>query len=282
MRRSYDASTARRSQDLSDTRVRRSVDVADLSNTPTRPTTMYADDLDRRRARVIELEELDRRERELEERARDRRWRDDGVRRPEEDRGGLGRLREEDELASSMRRYGHSPDPAYRPREPQREDTFQRSGGRSPVPSSRDGYGSDASRPYAQRPMSSGPLPVASRYSQSTTHLAQPQPSSAGGLSSRTSSDQLFPSSSPATSPGLGISTHPGNCTCPACTVERAANGQTLEVRERKTSGWRRRLSMPVIIPFTGEGKKDKGISGGKPLGYQPNSSVTSFGVRRS
>ncbi|KZV65399.1 hypothetical protein PENSPDRAFT_756515 [Peniophora sp. CONT] len=280
IRRSYDASTARRSQDLGDNRVRRSVEIADLSATPTRPTTMYVDDLDRRRARVAELEELERRERELEDRSRDRRWRDEGPRRPEDDRG-LGRLREEDEQVQGTRRYGHSPDPAYRTREPQREEVRQRPGGRSPVPSSRDGYSSDAGRSYNNRPMSSGALPIATRYSQSTTHLAQPQPSSAGGLSSRTSSDQPFPSPSPATSPGLGVSTHPGNCTCPACTVERAANGQPPEVRERKTSGWRRRLSMPVIIPFTGDGKKDKGISGGKPLGHQPNSSVTSFGMRR-
>ncbi|VDC03645.1 unnamed protein product [Peniophora sp. CBMAI 1063] len=284
LRRSFDASTARRSQDLGEIRgVRRSVDLAEPSSNSTRPTTMYVDDLERRRARVAELEELERRERELEDRSRDRRWRDEGLRRPDEERGGLGRLREEDELASSTRRYGHSPDPTYRSRPPQREDVRQRPGDRSPQPSSRDGYSSDAGRPYANnRPMSSGALPIATRFSQSTTHLAQPQPSSAGGLSSRTPSDQPFPSHSPATSPGLGVSTHPGNCTCPACTVERAANGQPLETRERKTSGWRRRLSMPVIIPFTGDGKKDKGISGGKPLGHQPNSSVTSFGVRRS
>ncbi|KAI0028981.1 hypothetical protein K488DRAFT_89187 [Vararia minispora EC-137] len=270
-RRSYDASdTAQRSRSPGDPptasrQPHNHTESSTASGAASRPVSMYMDDLERRRQRVFELEELERRERELEERARERRRRED-TRRDGETAGGLGRLREEDESG----RFDSYHSAARSPARP----------GRSPEPY-HDGYSSDVGRPHTARPLSQAsgtlqPPSLTSRYSYSTTNLAVTAPRSP----QRTTSDQplQFPSQG-----GGGVPTHPGNCQCPACTVERAANGlgPPAPERERKVSGWRRRLSMPVIIPFTGEGKKvERGIQGGKPIGHQSNSSVTSFGRR--
>ncbi|KAI0322559.1 hypothetical protein OF83DRAFT_1092804 [Amylostereum chailletii] len=279
----------RRSYDVSESVFTRSVNP--------RPLSMHIDDLARRRQRVEEMEELERRERELEGRARDRERA--MFEREARDRGNLRAneqtlpKREEEHWVEHEPRRGGFGGHRLPNMGPTRRDT-QDDTLRSKV----DGYASDTTRPYAHPPVASqrqysqaststrgyenpSQAPsLASRYSYSTTNLAAP-PRGLPFPSNPTSANRE------ATRPVSPSRPHDPSCQCPACTVERYSESPlTLPPPpEREKKGWRRRLSMPVVIsPFSSEARKDKGIMGGKGIGVgitgQQNSSVTSFGRR--
>ena len=186
---------------------------------PGTPTSAALDDISRRRQRIEELEELERREQILELRAREREL---DLRARERDRGRAGET-----LRGGRAENGYASDTS-----PSRQPML-------------------AHRPYSQGTVQSAHLPppsLTSRYSHSTTnlhssHSSLPPPSPISPRMMRRSPEPV----------------HPPNCTCPACTVARYAAEPAPSVRppEKQKTGWRRRLSMPVMMGL--DSKKDKG-----------------------
>ncbi|THH14280.1 hypothetical protein EW146_g6033 [Bondarzewia mesenterica] len=221
---------------------------------PTQNTVSLDDDISRRRRRIEELEDLELRERAVELRVRER------------------------QLDLRARELAVESNTSLRSR-----------GG--------DGYASDASfsrrpphRHVPQSPRTQPSLPsLQSRYSYSTTSLQAPPPSSPF---QRSPEPQLHSHSHSQSQQ------HPPNCTCPACTVARYATDPVpiavpAPQKPTTTKGWRRRLSMPVVVSqafsssSSSESKKDKGpyavgvgIAGGIGRLGEANRSVASFGRR--
>ncbi|KAI0059208.1 hypothetical protein BV25DRAFT_1155638 [Artomyces pyxidatus] len=219
------------------------------------------DELTSRRQRLEELEELERREKALEQRVRER----EAEERARE-RADTSRSRAGDGYGSDVSR-SQQPSFAHRPY-------------------SQASIQSTSQGPYMQPPS------LASRHSYSTTSLPAgaarlPPPSP---IASRR--DLRTPTLPQQSQRQHEDPPHARDCQCPACTVARYAEAPlTPRPPEReKPKGWMRRLSMPVVVghAFSLDSKKDKyavggGISSGKGIGGLggANRSVTSFGSRR-
>ncbi|KAI0039876.1 hypothetical protein FA95DRAFT_1612234 [Auriscalpium vulgare] len=225
-----------------------------------------SEDLSRRRQRIHDLEEIERREIALELRTRERTLEE--------------RARErERERMDSMQSRG---------------DEYGSDASRSPQPPF-------ARRPLSQQSMQSSsyvhgaPASLASRYSYSTTNLPSSPLLSAPGATASPRQLSTSPRALPAQlqpqrrnteqSAAQEHAPHAADCDCPACTVARYARAPVpaRQQEREKPKGWMRRLSMPVVgNAFSSDAKKDKTYGGGKGLGVlgEANRSVTSFGKR--